>query len=278
MNPVDTGKAIASLRKKAGYTQAALSEALDVSDKAVSKWERGLACPDISFLPKLSVLLDTDIEGLLSGDVLPRDRKWCGVLVLDDMALAEVYSKPLVYFLLSNFLLVGIRKILIIGGSVEELLGDGSQFGLRLTYSKDSIGQALEHNIEFCESNTMLILGNVFVYGAHLTRRYQGMMAQQDGSIRLYSYRGDPLPIAFITDECWKTAMKKAGTWTNPEDLLLTADPKQKKLVRGITCLPMTNQEEIFTATTFVRTIEKDNKERIADLTELALNRGMIHR
>ena len=58
------GNAISFLRKRAGYTQRELSELLDISDKAVSKWERGLSYPDISLLAKLSILLDTDIESL----------------------------------------------------------------------------------------------------------------------------------------------------------------------------------------------------------------------
>ena len=48
-----TGKLIRRLRQEKGYTQAGLADRLHVSDKAVSKWERGLGCPDISLLPQL---------------------------------------------------------------------------------------------------------------------------------------------------------------------------------------------------------------------------------
>ena len=48
-----TGKTIAKLRRSAGFTQASLAEKLGISDKAVSKWERGIACPDVSLWNKL---------------------------------------------------------------------------------------------------------------------------------------------------------------------------------------------------------------------------------
>lgn len=46
------GEMIAALRKEQGLTQAALAEKMNVTDKAVSKWERDLSCPDINSLPK----------------------------------------------------------------------------------------------------------------------------------------------------------------------------------------------------------------------------------
>lgn len=48
------GMMIASLRKEKGMTQLELAEKMGVTDKAVSKWERDLACPDINTIPKLA--------------------------------------------------------------------------------------------------------------------------------------------------------------------------------------------------------------------------------
>lgn len=67
MNAMKTYQTIVSLRKAQGYTQASLAEKLGVSDKAVSKWERGVACPDVALWNQLSILLDTDIESLIYG-------------------------------------------------------------------------------------------------------------------------------------------------------------------------------------------------------------------
>lgn len=58
------------LRLERGLTQSALSEQLGVSDRAVSRWERGTACPDVSLLPRLALLLETSVDALLGVDPL----------------------------------------------------------------------------------------------------------------------------------------------------------------------------------------------------------------
>ena len=62
----ETGKIIQELRINAGFTQKTLAEALHITDKAISKWERGLCLPDITLLPKLSLLLDVDMDVLIA--------------------------------------------------------------------------------------------------------------------------------------------------------------------------------------------------------------------
>ena len=66
-----SGALISSLRKEKGYTQRQLAEALHVSDKAVSKWECGLGCPDVSLLGALSSVLGVNIEKILEGELEP---------------------------------------------------------------------------------------------------------------------------------------------------------------------------------------------------------------
>lgn len=65
MNNNIIGKNIAYLRKKKKLTQQELGDKLHVTDKAVSKWERGLSLPDISILENLSKILDSDIYEIL---------------------------------------------------------------------------------------------------------------------------------------------------------------------------------------------------------------------
>lgn len=62
------GKIISEARKNKGMTQNDLASKLHISDKAISKWERGLGCPDISFLIPLSQILDISLHELLSGE------------------------------------------------------------------------------------------------------------------------------------------------------------------------------------------------------------------
>lgn len=59
------GEMIATLRKEQGLTQAALAEKMNVTDKAVSKWERDLSCPDINSLPKLAEVLQVSVDELM---------------------------------------------------------------------------------------------------------------------------------------------------------------------------------------------------------------------
>lgn len=61
------GERIAELRKKQGMTQLALAEKMCVTDKAVSKWERNLSCPDVGSLPRLAEILEVSTEELIKG-------------------------------------------------------------------------------------------------------------------------------------------------------------------------------------------------------------------
>lgn len=67
------GNLICSLRKEKGMTQKQLADTMNISDKTVSKWERGLGCPDVSLLRELSALLGVNIEKILLGDLNPND-------------------------------------------------------------------------------------------------------------------------------------------------------------------------------------------------------------
>ena len=73
MNPEKIGSLILQLRKEKNLTQKQLSEILGVSDKTVSKWERGAGCPDISLLRDISKIFNVDIEKILLGDLQEND-------------------------------------------------------------------------------------------------------------------------------------------------------------------------------------------------------------
>lgn len=70
MDMAKMGKCIAAQRKALGYTQEELGAMLGVSGKAVSKWERGLSCPDAMLMNRLAVELKLSIAQLLSGEVV----------------------------------------------------------------------------------------------------------------------------------------------------------------------------------------------------------------
>lgn len=67
------GEMIASLRKEQGMTQAVLADKMNVTDKAVSKWERDLSCPDINSMPKLAEILNVTVDELMQGKACPKN-------------------------------------------------------------------------------------------------------------------------------------------------------------------------------------------------------------
>ena len=60
------GEMINFLRKEKNMTQNDLAEKMNVTDKAVSKWERNLSCPDVNSIPKLAEILGVSVEELLN--------------------------------------------------------------------------------------------------------------------------------------------------------------------------------------------------------------------
>ena len=68
MNTEKIGSLIAKLRKEKGLTQKELADQLHITDRAVSKWERGVGCPDISLLEDLANILGVSISSLLNGE------------------------------------------------------------------------------------------------------------------------------------------------------------------------------------------------------------------
>mgnify|MGYP003292926436 CR=1 FL=1 len=71
MNNEKTGSLIRDLRKQKGMTQKDLAQLLHITDRAVSKWERGLSAPDIGLLEPLAQALDITVTELLRGEQAP---------------------------------------------------------------------------------------------------------------------------------------------------------------------------------------------------------------
>ena len=73
MNQIKIGKFIAECRKKNNLTQAQLAEKLNITDRAISKWENGKAMPDSSIMLELCEILKISVNELLSGEVIKMD-------------------------------------------------------------------------------------------------------------------------------------------------------------------------------------------------------------
>jgi len=73
MDQIKIGKFIAERRKRKGYTQRQLADILGISDKTISKWERGNGFPEVSLLLPLCEELGISVNELLTGESVPDD-------------------------------------------------------------------------------------------------------------------------------------------------------------------------------------------------------------
>ena len=82
------GALIAQTRKEKGMTQLELAEKLGVTDKAVSKWERELSCPDIQSLPTLAEALGLSLEELMQGKNEPTHQEEAPIALVNTILRA----------------------------------------------------------------------------------------------------------------------------------------------------------------------------------------------
>ena len=99
MDQIKIGKFIAECRKKKKLTQAQLAEKMNVTDRAISKWETGKAMPDSGIMPKLCHILGINVNELLCGEKIDMEQKdeQLNELIFQMATNEERYHKRLLY-------------------------------------------------------------------------------------------------------------------------------------------------------------------------------------
>ena len=250
----NTGRLIQELRAKAGFTQKTLAEALHITDRAVSKWERGYSLPDIALLPKLSLLLDVDVEVLISQTI--QQENWIGLIDIADCDFSQiVYDKPLIYYLFMHFLLLGVRHIHVMTEQKNREFLQNSIFqdmGLQLSF-------------DLPEGHHAMIMNHPwFLFGSDLTQQFKGAMIS-----------GRDMKLVPEKQEAVFFFLQNVSDYLMDRKRSLQR-LKPRTLGRGMICLDMSSYDNVLDAASFIRTYQNHSGLLIGSLEEIAYRKGII--
>ena len=212
--------------------------------------------------------------------------------------LLPLYDKPLIFYPLSILMLAGIRDILIITNPNEDInfkkvLGDGSNFGIKIKYlsqnKPNGLPEAFIIGEKFINKQSVaLILGDNFFYGQGFTKRLKQKTKTKSGST-IFTYQvNNPHDYGIVELKNFDKNVVNFSKKLKPSKRkeleivdLLKEYIKIKKLKveymgRGSAWLDTGNAENLFETSQFICNIEKRQGLKIACLEEIALNNKWI--
>ena len=234
--------------------------------------------------------------------------------------LLPIYDKPMVYYPLSTLMLAGIRDILLIStptdiGNFERLLGDGSRYGIHLSYkiqpSPDGLAQAFQLGEEFIGNDacamvlgdnifygngfgTLLRGGRATVFGYYVNDPERFGVVEFDGNGKVISIEEKPkVPKsnyavtglyfypAGVSKKAWKVKPSARGELeiTTLNEMYLRDGALNVKLLgRGFAWLDTGTMDSLAEATDFVRMVQNRQGIQISSLEEIAYKNGWITR
>ena len=271
----------------------------------------------MSLLGKLSILLDTDTDSLLTGDVIHHEKGWHGVLILEKSPYGIgsdtiVYDKPLVYYLLSYFLLVGIKSICVVCSKKDELficseLLNEDPISVDICFSRNLYDCVNKKEFMNCD-NIMLVFGKSIIYGVDQTRFFQRAMANRshltlltlpkgtrDRASSVYfnkerkivskddsgylktQYDYYDIPILFSPAKLFRNCfeendMRKLASLFRMQDVYI------EPLDRGFVEIRIHDWDSVLEASDFIRIVQRHCGMIIYCIEEVAWRRGLIDR
>ena len=225
--------------------------------------------------------------------------------------LLPIYDKPMIYYPISVLMDAGIRDILIISTPLDtprfkDLLGDGNQFGINLSYavqeSPDGLAQAFIIGEEFIgKDNVAMILGDNIFHGHGLKKRLENAASKEKGATVFGYYVDDPERFGIeekpekpksnycvtglyfydnrVVEYAKNLKPSKRGELeiTDLNRIYLENGELEVKLLgQGFTWLDTGTHESLVEATNFVHTVETHQHRKIACLEEIAYLNGWI--
>ena len=126
MNQIKIGRFIAECRKKANLTQMQLAEKLGITDKAISKWERGVAMPDTSIMLNLCDILGISVNELLNGEkIYMENSNQKNEQLLLDMAKELEKKNKVIWTSMWAIMIVSVTALLVGIFAVRFLIPEG---------------------------------------------------------------------------------------------------------------------------------------------------------